>query len=202
MKLFLFVSMIVAFAFGCHVDSEEDEIGMSTISYITKDEDTRQNCDGASDEDLDGDGYTCSEGDCEDRNVDIHPGRHEICDDIDNDCDGLTDLDDDNLLIYSETCDGVDSDCDGEIDEDDDGDGFNCDDGDCNNLMSSVYPGADEICDGWDNDCDGDRDEDDDGDGWECFEDCDNTDPDVNPEAVEVPNDGIDNDCDGKVDER
>jgi len=42
--------------------------------------------------DCDGDGVTPGEGDCDDADPDIGPGRTEICGDrIDNDCDGLFD---------------------------------------------------------------------------------------------------------------
>ena len=48
--------------------------------------------------------------------------NHEVCDDVDNDCNGLTD---DNAA--SELCDGLDNDCDGETDEDFSGVGGSCD---------------------------------------------------------------------------
>ena len=39
--------------------------------------------------DRDSDGYTVSEGDCDDGNADVHPATDEQCDDIDHDCDGM-----------------------------------------------------------------------------------------------------------------
>ena len=56
-----------------------------------------------------------------------------------------------------EICDGVDNNCDGLTDEgcvDADGDGFNVGEGDCDDQDATVYPGAPELCDGKDNDCD------------------------------------------------
>lgn len=41
--------------------------------------------------DLDGDGVTPNDGDCDDDSPMIHPSADEICDDVDNNCDGLID---------------------------------------------------------------------------------------------------------------
>ncbi len=55
------------------------------------------------DADADGDGYTRCGGDCDDANPSVYPGALEICDGVDNDCDGQID----------EDAAGVDSDGDG-----------------------------------------------------------------------------------------
>ena len=176
--------------------------------------------------DADGDGYA-AEDDCDDTDAAINPGAEEVCDGVDNDCDGSIDTDaTDQETFYDDT----------------DGDGYGdasstttacaqpsgavSDDTDCDDTDASIHPGATEICDGADNDCDGSIDEgsagtttyyaDDDGDGFgdpddtteDCgapsgyvsdSADCDDTDPAVNPDAEEVC-DGIDNDCDGDID--
>ncbi|PJA45723.1 hypothetical protein CO173_04705 [Candidatus Uhrbacteria bacterium CG_4_9_14_3_um_filter_41_35] len=126
--------------------------------------------------DADGDGYgdvakskkscaqpagyvVATEIDCNDANPIVHPGATEICDNVDTDCDGITDDDEstDAVTLYA----------------DGDGDGFgwsghsrvtkcdpksvgySADNTDCDDLEASVNPGADEVCDLIDNDCDG-----------------------------------------------
>ena len=61
-----------------------------------------------------------------------------------------------------EICDELDNNCDGEIDEgfDRDFDGFTSCNGDCDDTRRAANPDAKEICDGIDNDCNGDVDED------------------------------------------
>jgi len=97
-------------------------------------------------------------GDCDDSNADVHTGAAEICDGLDDDCDGVVPADEDDA----------------------DGDGFMVCDGDCDDADPLALPGGEEQCDGLDNDCDGvvPADEDDaDGDGvMICDGDCDDAD--------------------------
>lgn len=157
-------------------------------------------------EDLDQDGFdNCV--DCQDSNENVFPGAAELCDGLDNDCNGFCD--------------------DGPLDRD--GDFYNTcgskifDDGtcsdphpdtvDCDDDNEHVNPGAEEVCDGVDNNCDEACDDghDPDGDGYTfcgskvtaCFGatkpeyvDCDPDDETVHPGAEERC-DGVDNDCDG-----
>lgn len=51
-----------------------------------------QNNPSTDDEDMDEDGYSLAQGDCDDTNATIHPGAAEICGDgLDQDCDGVAD---------------------------------------------------------------------------------------------------------------
>jgi hypothetical protein len=154
--------------------------------------------------DSDGDGYAF-EDDCDDENADIHPGQTELCDGVDDNCNGQideghadTDADGTADCLDVEECDGLDNDGDGLIDEeftDTDGDGT----ADCEDV---------EECNGIDDDGDGLIDEgfDVDGDGYSpCAidetADCDDDDASIFPGAEEIDDDATDNDCDGAVDE-
>ena len=91
-----------------------------------------------------------------------------------------------------EICDGVDNNCNGQIDEgfDQDGDGFTTCQGDCNDVNPLINPNAVEVCDGVDNNCNGNIDEGFDADGdtvADCFDNC----PD------QPNTDQADSDCDG-----
>lgn len=99
--------------------------------------------------DDDGDGYrdaACGGPDCDDGDEQVHPDAPEDCQNgRDDDCDELTDLDDE--------------DC-GCIDHDRDGYGRNCPQGDdCDDTIASVHPGAEELCNNTDDNCDGLTDE-------------------------------------------
>ncbi|MFH1469938.1 MAG: MopE-related protein [Pseudomonadota bacterium] len=135
----------------------------------------------ADDRDGDGDGYSPLCGDCDDTDATISPLGTEICDGLDDDCDGSLPADE----------------------ADDDGDGVMVCEGDCDDADPACAAGFTEVCDGLDNDCDGapDTDEvDGDGDGlMVCEGDCDDTDAGIWPGATEAC-DGVDEDCDGLVD--
>ncbi len=86
----------------------------------------------------------------------------EICNGLDDDCDGLFDEGCPECIPEAEVCDGIDNDCDGFVDEgfDEDGDGVTTCEGDCDDDNAAVHPGAEDFCDRIDNDCDGEIDED------------------------------------------
>ena len=163
--------------------------------------------------DTDGDGVGCAD-DCDEADAGVHPGATELCDAIDQDCDGdLVEGFGDADVDGTPDCADADADGDGHVDVEEGGD--DCDDGD-----PTVFPGAEEECDGIDNDCDGDssdpgddldgdgiadcNDDDADGDGHvdaavDGGDDCDDTDPTVFPGADEIC-DGVDADCAGDLD--
>jgi hypothetical protein len=214
---------------GGDCNDGDEAIHPGAIDYC---DDVDNDCNGTTDDvcDSDKDGYcafgkftlgkpnSCPNGggDCNDSDSAIHPGASDVCDDIDNDCNTVTD----------DACDG-------------DSDGYctagkvtvgtpkTCASGggDCNDADSSVHPDASETCNGVDDNCSGVADEgvktvffhDGDGDGFgdsgatvqACSlptgyalvgGDCDDSNSAIHPGATEICN-GLDDDCNGENDE-
>ena len=182
--------------------------------------------------DRDGDGYgiggDCDGVDCDDRDDDVNPGADEVCDEVDNNCDGVIDnIVEGTRWYFDRDGDGVGRDEGSTVACERPGRDFVNRGGDCDDANNALAPGLPELCDGADNDCDGEVDEDPttadprfpdrDGDGWgdtsdpvfECAPDgdlvarggdCDDDAADVSPDADEVCDDGADNDCNGAAD--
>jgi len=168
--------------------------------------------------------YVANNHDCNDNCASCHPGGTEVCDAMDNDCDGTLD-------------DGVGQQWYRDADGDGYGEpnntttacsqpqGFVSNNQDCNDNCASCHPGGFEVCDGMDNDCDGTPDDgvgqrwyrDADGDGYgdpnntttACSQpqgyvsnnqDCNDNCASCHPGGSEVC-DGKDNSCDGQTDE-
>jgi len=175
-------------------------------------------------------GYVNNLQDCNDQNDQLNPNIAEVCDGIDNDCNGLID---DGLELFRYYLD-FDGDSFGEASVFVDTCitnpplGFVTNDLDCNDNDDQLNPDISEVCDGIDNDCNGIADDgldvfryyfDSDGDGYgeainfadTCITvapvgyvnnalDCDDYDAEINPDRSEVC-DGIDNDCNGLIDD-
>jgi hypothetical protein len=102
-----------------------------------------------------GAGYVLVDGDCDDSNSNINPSVSELCNGVDDDCDGQVD---DNVVFQDYFLDS-------------DGDGFGAGapvnacqspgagyvlvDGDCDDSNSNINPSASETCNGVDDNCDG-----------------------------------------------
>ncbi len=107
-------------------------------------------------------GYADRDGDCSDDRADAHPGAAELCNELDDDCDGEID---EEITVDSWYFDG-DGDGYGDIDRgvaecDRPSTGYVGNAEDCDDEDSSVHPEATEVCDGRDNDCDHLTDDDD-----------------------------------------
>ena len=129
-----------------YADADGDGYGLSTSTTTA--------CEAPS-------GYADMGGDCDDTDSAISPGAIEVCNSVDDDCDGDIDADDDSasgVAVYYPDVDG-----DGYGDEDlgaaacsSPGSGYITAGGDCEDADATVSPAETEVCgDGLDNDCSG-----------------------------------------------
>ena len=154
--------------------------------------------------DADGDGAS-EDTDCDDSDPAVHPQAIEVCDGIDNNCDGNSDdasaqdastwyLDGDGDG-YGESA-SAEVACNAPV-------GYSLFDGDCDDTDPSFHPGASEpdCTDPNDYNCDNTTAfADADSDGFAACEDCDDNSFAINSDASEICN-GSDDDCDGQIDE-
>ena len=140
-RLIPLISLVALFAYGCNSDAPGQDSGDSGFHY---------------DEGYDRGEYVVD--DCYNDDV-VYPGAIEICDGLDNNCNGEVD-------------EGVTRTWYADIDDDSYGDpgstieacanpgGYVPTGNDCDDSDPDTYPGAIESHDGLDNDCDGEVDED------------------------------------------
>ncbi|MBF0104617.1 MAG: putative metal-binding motif-containing protein [Deltaproteobacteria bacterium] len=163
------------------------------------------------------DGYIENAGDCDDANAAINNGVIELCDEIDNNCDGAVD---EGLTInrfyadhdgdgYGDVTESIET-CHTEVS------GFVGSSADCNDAAAAVHPdaresaefgtgecddGIDQNCDGVDVACNGiDADRDGHASKESGGDDCDDTHAGVYLGASEIC-DNMDNDCNSRIDE-
>ena len=178
-------------AYGSDCDDRDDDVNPAASEVCDGDD---NDCDGATDDadsslsggstwyrDADSDGYGVSTStktacsaptgyvaagtDCNDSSASVNPAASEICDSIDNDCDGLTDDSDSSVTGTSTWYRDADSDNYGVTTTTKSAcskpTGYCAASGDCNDSSASINPGATELCNSKDDDCDGLTDDDD-----------------------------------------
>ena len=153
-------------------DCDDTDASINPSATDTPDDGIDQDCDGSDSTEIldeDGDGHG-TDTDCDDSDAAINTDATEVCDGVDNNCNGDVDDDDSGVDLSTGTTWYADSDADGEGDAS--GSGTRAcdapantvaDSSDCDDSDSAVNTSASEVCDGVDNDCNGDTDDSDSG---------------------------------------
>lgn len=118
-------------------------------------------CTDPKDRDVDGDGFIAAE-DCDDENPEVHPLAKEVCNDIDDNCDGVINNNPEDGLIYLADFDGDgvgDDNAQFNLCAQEDGYVTIGSGGDCNDDDASIFPGNIELCNEIDDNCNDEIDE-------------------------------------------
>ncbi len=126
-------------------DSDGDGYGNGTVTTVS--------CEAPT-------GFVGNALDCDDFSATTSPASYEVCDGVDNDCDGSIDESAINAPTWYPDGDGdgygvssgTSNDCSQPS-------GFAASANDCDDSNAAISPAATEVCDGVDNDCDGDVDD-------------------------------------------
>ncbi len=107
-------------------------------------------------------GFVADNTDCADAEVDIHPGATEICNALDDNCDGVIDTDAvDRPTFYADADGDGYGDINSPVLSRDETENITSDTQDCDDTRGTVSPDQPEACeDGMDNNCSGEVDED------------------------------------------
>ena len=169
-------------------------------------------------------GYVSNNSDCNDNNSAIKPGAAEVCNTVDDNCNGQINEGVGNTYYADTDGDGYGNAASSTV-ACTQPSGFVSNSSDCNDNINGINPAATEICNTADDDCDGQINEgvgntyfaDTDGDGYgnaassavACTQpsgfvsnssDCNDANSAINPAATEVCN-TADDDCDGQINE-
>ena len=108
------------------------------------------------------DGYVIWSGDCDELDATVHPGAADVCDEVDNDCNGVVDDGDEDAMVpwYPDTDGDGHGDAEAPIFSCTQPEGTTGSPSDCDDEDPTSHLGAEEVCDGVDNNCNGAIDED------------------------------------------
>ena len=167
-SLTFLASTVLTLQFACSNNYEKDE---SPFDSLTNNNDGTEDEDGDDDDtntstetqagdadiDDDGDGFSENQGDCNDNNDQIHPNATEVCNNVDDDCNGTADDNPVNGNTYYQDSDGdgygngaeTISACNTPA-------GYVTNSDDCDDSSNTAKPGGNENdWNGIDEDCDG-----------------------------------------------